>query len=1183
VKPSIAPLLVQLQAYKKKYYLNSLIRGLLISFGLLITAYLAINTIEFFGNLDTIFRGILFYSFLAVVGYVGVALLGIPVFHLLNINKSLSDAEAAKQVGKHFPEVKDKLLNTLQLSTLNTTENTLLAAAIEQKTKELSVVPFVRAVDYASNNKYLRYVLPPLGVAIILALIVPQFFTESTARIVNYEKVYLPKAPFTFHLLNKTMQGYMGEPFVLQLALEGSAMPEQVYVLRNGRRQMMQKKGSNFEFEIGSLQKSEELSFEGAGFKSGVYDLEVLSRPALLGFSVELQYPSYLGKANEKLSNTGNFTVPVGTKAIWKMQSSAADSLSLTTIDNKRTFECAVSRSGASSIELRLMKSTGYEISLSNQYGKNREPIRYQIDVIPDEFPNISVEQYRDSALFNFVTLGGSVNDDYGITKLELLYRIRDSKTDSDKVPYKSVRIPQQAGQSNQSFLYNWQLDSLAVKPGQVLEYFMQAWDNDGVNGPKSSKSRLFAFAFPDQKQLDAQENAVAEQTKSDLDKQVNKAEKLRSEAEKLRDKLRAKRQISFQDKKALEELLKKREELQKEIEQMQKQNKLLNEKQNRFSQQDEKLKEKAEELKKLMDDLLDPETKKLYEDLQKLMQDKAPSPEELQKILNEIEKKEENLSKELDRNLELFKQLQFEQKLDKAINKLDKLAEKQEKLAEKSENPDKLSKEEKDNAQKKADSTAKELGQKEKELGDKEASQEALKQQQEKLNEETKELMKDMKELEVLNKKLEDPASMPDSDEDEKDVKEDQKDAKESLDKKDNKKASKSQKKAAKKMKEMKEKMAKAAMEMEADENAEDAATLRQILENLLTLSYDEEDLMKSFKGINQLDPRYITLGQKQLKLKDDAKMIEDSLLALAKRQVKIKSFVTREVGEMKSYMEESLDGIKQRRPDVASTKQQFAMTSMNNLALMLTDALKEMQDAQAEAQMKMKGKGKGKGKSKGKGEPGKGKPSLSKMQKELNEKIGELKKSGKGGKEMSEELAKLAAQQQALRRALNEQMGKSPGGGKPGEGKIGEGKAGEGAGGTGGKNGNEGENGSQKGEKGKNGSGNEINKQLQQQMEQTEQDLVNKNLTQELLNRQKEILTRLLESENAAREREQDPKREAKSAKELRPPVPPSFEKFLKEKEKQVELLKSLPPNLTPFYKKENNRYFEGLGKTI
>jgi hypothetical protein len=275
--------------------------------------------------------------------------------------------------------------------------------------------------------------------------------------------------------------------------------------------------------------------------------------------------------------------------------------------------------------------------------------------------------------------------------------------------------------------------------------------------------------------------------------------------------------------------------------------------------------------------------------------------------------------------------------------------------------------------------------------------------------------------------------------------------------------------------------------------------------------------------------------LGQQQLKLKDDAKIIEDSLNALAKKVFQIQSFVTREVGEMNNNIAQSLGQIKERNIGKTTSYQQLTMTSINNLALMLNDALKQMQQQMAMAQP-----GKGKGKKKGKPQPG----DMGDMQDQLNQKIQELQKGNKTGQALSEELAKLAAEQQMLRNALKElekQQGKN-------------------------------ENGQ--------GMGENLDK-LSKMMEQTETDLVNKRLTEQTVMRQREILTRLLEAEKSARERDLDDKREAKTASEKIRTMPPSFEKYLRTKQKQTELLKTVSPSLSPYYKQEVSEYFQKLGK--
>ena len=331
--------------------------------------------------------------------------------------------------------------------------------------------------------------------------------------------------------------------------------------------------------------------------------------------------------------------------------------------------------------------------------------------------------------------------------------------------------------------------------------------------------------------------------------------------------------------------------------------------------------------------------------------------------------------------------------------------------------------------------------------------------------------------------------------------------------------------------MKKMSKSMQEAMEAAEMEQMQENLDALRDILENLITLSFDQEALMKDFRGVSLQDPRFIKLGQQQLKLKDDAKVVEDSLYALANRVVQIQSFITRELNDMRSYMDESVKGIKDRQINVATSKQQFSMTSMNNLALMLSDVFKQMQEQMA---MAMPGSGKGK-KGKQKGE----KPGIGEMQEKLN---GEMKQLGQGqeGKgNSSEKLARMAAEQAAIRKMVQDLME------------------------------------SQKGTE----VGKQMGKELQEiaeKMDETETDLVNKKITPDLIKRNQEITTRLLESEKAMKEQDEDEQRKAQSAKQNPRQPPAAFEKYIRDKEKQTELLRTIPPAFSPFYKREVDTYF-------
>jgi len=1143
----VTALLSKLEEYKRKYYLNLLLKGVIFSAAVLLSAYLFFNTLEYFGRFSTSLRAVLFFSFLGVLLLTLVFWILRPVFFLYGKRKPLSNEEAARQVGRYFPEVEDKLLNTLQLAGLSTSQNELLLASINQKSQQLGYLRFADAINLNQNRRYLKFAMLPAALILGILFVSPRFFTASSSRIVNFRNEYAEEAPFTFLLQNKSLQAFRGEDFTVELNLNGGAMPEAVYLLHNERRLRMEAgEGRQFSYTFRNVQKNQAFQFEAAGFKSNPYEVEVVARPSLAAFDVLLQYPNYLNKPNEFLKNTGNLTVPEGTVVRWQIAARDADLVVLTFENEKSPMLAEKSMLGRDfNLKKQVKSSSGYQVSLRNAYASNRESIQYFLNVIPDKFPTITLEQYRDSTLYNLLVLGGNIADDYGLSQLRVFYKVVRQASPPPQ-QYASFGLPVNRSQSIQSFFQQWQTDSLKLSPGDKLEYFVQVWDNDGVNGAKSSRTPNMAYAVPSRQAVEKELENATEKTADQLDKTVNKAQQLRKELAALESRLRNKRDLDFQDKRQLEELLKKREQLMNEIRAMQEQNKSLNEKQQRFNEQSPEMQEKMQQLQKLMDELINQDSEKLYEELKNMLE--KNQDERMLDMLERLKNKEKNTEKELERALALFKKLQMEQKLDKSIEELKKLAEKQEELSDKTQKADTQKEDQKGKADekkgddkknddkakddKKADDKAKADDSKSDEKKD---GSEALKEQQEQLQEEMDDIKKDLEELEKLSKEAENSDPMDTDKQEQENISEEQKQSKEQLQKNEKKGASKSQKKAAKKMKDLAGKLSEMQQEMEMEEAQENMDDMRDILENLITLSFDQERVMKEFRNVNLADPRFVKLSQDQLKLQDDAKVIEDSLYALAKRVLQIESFVTRELNAMKGNMDESVRYIKERRIPQATSKQQFAMSSINNLALLFGDVLKQMQENMASMMMAL---GKGKGKKKGNMPM----PGLGKKQQQLNEQMQQLQQSGKGGRGLSEELAKLAAEQGQLRRMLKQLLD------------------------------------SQKGTEAGKKLSNEVN-DLMKKMEETEEDLVNKRLSQNTVKRQKEVQVRLLESEKALKEQEEDEKRKAETARQVPRRVPPQFENYVRQKQSQTELLRTIPPALSPFYKQEVDTYFRKL----
>lgn len=1134
---TMQPVLIQkLDEFIRKYYKNQLIKGSIYFVAFVLVAFLLIALLEFFGRYNSTVRAIFFFSFIAITIYCLIKYIVLPLAHIYRFGKTISYTQAAEIIGKHFVEVKDSLLNTLQLQELaqqRQADNSLLLAAIQQKTEQLRPVPFVSAINFKSNLHYAKYAAIPLIVFGLISIIAPSMISDSGERIIYYKQTFAPKAPFTFNLLNKSLKVEQFSDIDISVRMSGSSIPDEVFINIDGNTYKMQKLDKlNFVHSLKNIQKSTSFVLQADEFNSNEYKVEVAAKPLILSYQVACDYPAYLGKKDETLNNPGDINIPVGTILNWKFLTKQTDELVLGFGDKLSPAE--KKDENRFHFMKKFFLSSQYYIKNSNKESIINDSLLYYITVVPDAYPDIMVDEKIDSVSNQQVYFIGDINDDHGFSKLAFHYRfVKSDDKSKTLLPLHTKQLVLDKSQTVQRFYHYFNLNEVNVKPGDELEYYFEVWDNDGVFGAKSSKSKTMLFKSATISELKEKSNANSSALKDKMADALKESKDLQKDLKDLERKMLEKKELTWEEKQKAEKLLERQKELNKKIDELQKDFKQNNKQEQQFKDEQERILEKQEQLEKMYKELITDEMKQLMKRMEDMM--KLQNKDLLKNEMEKMQLNNKDVEKELDRMLEMYKKIELEKKLEEATDKLEKLAEKQEDLSKKTE--------------------------------DKNSDKEQLKEEQKKLNEEFKELQKDLKDMEKLNEKLEDKEDLANTEEEQKDTKEQMDKSSDELNKGNKKKAAEAEKKAAEAMKKAAQKM-KEKQSSEEDKQAEiDINALREILENLVELSKQQEDLMQEFGRINGYNPQYVELGKKQKNLNDNARMVEDSILELSKRVPEMRSFVNREVSKMNDQMNKAVKGFAARDFMRTRSYQQQAMTNANNLAVMLSDVLKQLQ-AQQQNEQQGEGKGKKSGKPKpgsGKGSgKGNGKPSMSqmkKMQEELNKQLREgLNKNGTGEKPngnkpggsqgaggmSSENYARMAAQQMAIRQQMQKMLQQLDAK-----------------------------------EKEQMGGGKQLG-ELQKMMEQTEKELFNKRLTSETLMRQQDILTRLLESEKAERKQEQDNKREAEQAKEKERSLPaPSFDKYIKQKNKETELIKTVPVEMQPYYIEKSKQYLQSIEK--
>ncbi|UAB81940.1 DUF4175 family protein [Marixanthomonas sp. SCSIO 43207] len=929
----------KLEQFIKKYYTNELIKGAILFFSIGLLYFIITLLVEYFLWLSPLGRTILFWIFITVEVALFVRFIAFPLAKLFKFQNGISHDEASTIIGNHFPNVSDKLLNVIQLNR-NKHQSELLAASIDQKAAELQPIPFQTAINFKTNFKYLKYAAIPVLIFVLVSLLGEKnLFSSSYERVVNYDTAYEPPAPFSFIVLNDELSAIENKNYTLKIRTEGTVIPQNASIQFNNETYYLQQTAPGL-FEYTFSQPIDPINFRLKANKvqSRQYTLDVVKTPSLLGFEMVLNYPSYTGKKDEILKSTGNATIPEGTQVTWQVTTKNTNTVNLKTQDTAYRFS---EKNPQFTFQKNIYNKLDYAITTSNTKLKDYENLSFTLGVIKDEYPEIDVQSKQDSTDTQLVYFLGKVSDDYGLTKLRLVYYPVGEKENA-----KTEQLPVNTSNFDQ-FVYTFP-SQLPLEEGVAYEYYFEIFDNDAIHNFKSSKSGVYSFRKLTNEELQDEQLKQQDATIKDLDKTLDKLKDQDKSLEELSKTQKEKKELNWNDKRKLENFIKR----QKQQEEMMKNfSKELKENLDNFQPE-----EKEDPFKKQLEDRLQEneerleENEKLLDELEKL-QEKIQK-EELTEKLEKLAKQNKNQEKNLEQLVELTKRYYVTKKAEKLAEDLFKLGEEQEKLSQSPE-------------------------------------EENTKEAQEELNEKFEKYKEEMQQLEKENGELKNPMQLPKDEIGEKIVDKEQENASEKLDQQQMPDAQKSQQKAGQKMKEMSKQMQMQMQAGQMESIEEDVKMLRQILDNLLVFSFEQEDLMKEFETIDYGSPVF----GKKLNIQNDLKLnfehVDDSIFALSLRQPMISGKINSTLTEIQYNIDKSLDRLAQNQMRQGVASQQYTVTGANELAIMLSELLNNMQN-----QMSMSASGSGQGKGKGQGQ-GEGRgfqlPDIIKKQESLSEKMKE------------------------------------------------------------------------------------------------------------------------------------------------------------------------------------------------
>ena len=1098
-------LIEKIEGFTRKYYLNRLIQGVLVGAVLWIVFYLLINGLEYFSWFPSKGRFVLLLFLLAGSGFVLVYHFLIPLVNLIRFRKKMSVEQASVLIGKFFPEIKDKLLNTIQLSnqmeaskvgpsTGSGTENDLLAATIEQRSARLSPIRFTDAVDLRGNLKYLGIFFGTLLILIALMVFLPSFAVQPTQRIVNYEQHFEKPLPYQVEIEQDEIETTQGKEVKFNIRVTGDRIPDAFYVKSELGQQLMTKGSANdFSYTFKNLFNDLTFNIIGGEYTSRPLHITVHPNPTLLSYRCEVRYPAYIHRNNETMDAKTRLIVPQGTTLNFSFTTRDTERMTVTR-DSLQTDLTA--KDDVFEYQFVASQSTKFEVQVQNAWNNTLEPLPFSVDVLPDAYPDIRVESF-DEQLSTDVYFSGLVTDDYGFSKLTFNCLVKEP---IEKKIVKPVALDLK--QTRTSFFYSFNMDSLGIMPGQNMEVYFEVWDNDGFHGPKAKRSETFTYYKPSASALDSIANEQSEDIMERLQEKSQAADKLQDEIEKMLQDLIQKKDLDWSDKEKMKDLLEKQQQIQDEWNKLQEEQEKLADFMKEHEIANEDLIKKQEQINKLFEEVIPEELRKMMEQIDKLLEDMPR--EQMQQMMQDIKKNNQSMQELLDRNLALLEQLKMEKDLNDLANKLDKLGE--------------------------------ELQKQEPENQSKEAGEESEQKSAEEAKEEFDKMMDELDQLLEKNQDLQQPFNMEKDEEMEESINQDLDDAMQQEQSGEQQQSQKKKQDAGQKMQQMADQMMMQMQMQGMQQMAEDAHLMRILLENVVHASHEQEALMTEIGHIRSDDPSLVEKIIHQKDVADNFNMVRDSLRSMAMRQPMIQNFVFDELHTIESQTGNAMKYLNDLKLSQAVRHQQTAMMSMNNLALMLAESLENMENSMESMGMPMACPNP---------KPGQGQQSMQNMQQlqqQLSEQLKKMQQQmEKQGQQqqnsMSEEFARLAAEEEMWRQGIQQMLNETKENGQIGDDGL-----------------------------------NEIIKD----MEKLEEELVNKKINRQMIERSQRIESRMLESQKAQEKREQEEKRKSNEYKGSH------FDRQIDEilyKEtlkKNQEFLRTNPIEYAPYYKDKINDYY-------
>lgn len=992
-------LVSRLKVVRKKEKMVRFVRGVFTFFTILSWLLLVVLIAEAVFRFEVSGRLLLLASFL--MGGAGMLFWFVvrPGYALLFRPDFPSDESLALQIGGHFERIRDRLANVLQVFTkhrrnpegysLELVDASL--ALVHQETEELD---FEEVVSFAKVRSTLRLFGASLVAFFLVYFGFFSTFSNAAFRLVHPAQKFSTTASFKITVSPGDTEVVKGDPVEIRATVQGVDVSEAVLAVKPEegddfeRHPLAKDQDGSFSFRLSDVRQDLRYFVQAGKVSSAAYSIHVVELPYIRNLQVTLNYPKYSKLGSQTLDqNVGDIAALKGTQVRLSIKANKTVKNAEIVFDDQTRIPLKISGQTVRGL-FELAADGSYHISLSDNKGRsNAAPIEYRLSVLQDEFPLVRITypgQDVDLAEDMLLPLTIEAEDDFGFSKMRVGYRILKGGIQEGDLNFTPVALP---NPEDEKILLNhtWDLSKLNILPEDVVTYFAQAFDNDRVSGPKSARSQTYRVRFPSIYEIYADVASAHDETFEGLEETYQQSKKLQEKLDKIVQEMRKEPELNWEEKQKVQEAGQAQEKMAEKLEQVQDK---LEEMVSKMEQNDllsQETLEKYRELQNLMEEMLTPEMKEILREIQKSLED--VDPQKLKEAMKKFADAEEEFRKNIERTLNLLKQLQIEQKVDESVRKAQELLRRQEELNKKvSEAPQKRNREKYSQEQKDIQKNTADLGKELEELSQKMGAFPQMPQEQ-------IEKAQNMIQQDGLESEMQQAIQQ--------------------LQSGNMSGAQQSGQQISQNMQNLLDTLQSAKKELSEKQKQEIMQAFNRSAHNFLTLSKEQEQLMQSTQGKNRNSPGMRELADKQQDLLAGLSRTASELIALSQKTFFVTPEIGKALGKSMNGMGESIKGFEERDVGRTARNQAKAMSGLNEAAAQIRQSMQSMSGASSaigfqEMMQRLMG--------------------LGKKQQGINQQTSQLAQQPGMSLQQQAAMSRLAAEQNALRKSL-EQLRKEMG----------------------------------------------------------------------------------------------------------------------------------------------------------